>query len=529
MKAWKSCAALAAIVILFIGSAMLFIPRLGIYTDEALIGNGIYARGAPWYSWTFGDSELPIMLISYVGALKTWIYAGIFSIWPPGPISLRLPMALLAAASLILFFRLLQRAVGATTGRLAAQRNAAWFGTLLLATDTSFLLIGATDFGFVVLQLFFKLAAILLLLRFHRESNRWALAGAFFLLGLALWDKAVFLWVLFGLGVAVITVFPRTVLRHATLKNLGIAAVSMLIGALPLVIYNIARPLETLRANAKLTREPVLVKAGLLAQTIDGHVMLGFMTAVDTPPIPGQPRRWYQSLSLTLADWTRHPQHNWMLVALLAASLALIPLWRTEARAPMLFGLIASVGTWIPMALTAGAGAAAQHTILLWPFPILTIAVALAYAPVRLAWAAVVLLCVSNLALTNQYYALFIHNGGAIRWTDAIFELDKYLATVKTDNIFVMDWGVIETINLLSEGETPVVAPKMSDPAWVRRSLTNPRYVFVAHTPGFAIQPENRAVLEAAARAGGYREVPLQTIGDRNGRPTFEVFSFRKD
>jgi hypothetical protein len=376
MKAWKSCGALAAIAILFIGSAMLFIPRLGIYTDEALIGNGIYARGAPWYSWTFGDSELPIMLISYVGALKTWIYSGIFAIWAPGPLSLRLPMVLLAAASLILFFRLLDRVVGGTAGRKAAQRNTAWIGTLLLATDTSFLLIGATDFGFIVLQLFFKLAAMLLLLRFHRDNNRWALAGGFFLLGLALWDKAVFLWVLFGLGVAVVTVFPRTVLRHATLRNVAVAAVSMLIGALPLVIFNIARPLETLRANAKLTREPVLAKAGLLARTIDGYVMFDFMTAVDTPPNPGQPRHWYQSLSVTLADWTRHPRHNLMLIALLAASLAIIPLWRTEARSPMLFGLIASVGTWIPMALTAGAGAAAQHTILLWPFPILVIAVA---------------------------------------------------------------------------------------------------------------------------------------------------------
>jgi hypothetical protein len=195
----------------------------------------------------------------------------------------------------------------------------------------------------------------------------------------------------------------------------------------------------------------------------------------------------------------------------------------------MLFGLIASVGTWIPMALTAGAGAAAQHTILLWPFPILVIATALAHAPARLAWAAAVLLLASNLALTNQYYALFVRNGGAIRWTDAIFALDKYLATVKADNIFVMDWGMIETINLLSEGETPVVAPSVTDPAWVRRSLANPKYVFVAHTAEFAIQPETRAVLEAAAGAGGYREVPLQTIVDRNGRPTFEVFSFRKE
>lgn len=503
---------------------MLFIPRLGIYTDEALIGNGIYARGAPWYSWTFGDSELPIMLISYVGALKTWIYSGIFAIWPPGSLSLRLPMVLIAAASLILFFRLLNRAVGGSAGR-----RTAWIGTLLLATDTSFLLIGATDFGFVVLQLFFKLAAMLLLLRFHRDDDRWALAGGFFLLGLALWDKAVFLWVLFGLGVAVLMVFPRAVLRHATLRNFGVAAMSMLIGALPLVIYNIARPLETLRANAKLTREPVLLKAGILARTIDGYVMFGFMTASDTPPDPGQPRHWYQSISITLADWTRHPRHNLMLIALVAASLALVPLWRTEARAPMLFGLIAALGTWIPMALTAGAGAAAQHTILLWPFPILVIAVALAHTPVRLAWAAAVLLCLSNLALTNQYYALFIRNGGAIRWTDAIFALDKYLATVKTDNIFVMDWGMIETINLLSEGETPVVAPSVNDPAWVRRSLANPKYVFVSHTAEFAIQPEIRAVLEAAARAGGYREVPLQTIGDRNGRPTFEVFSFRKE
>ncbi len=87
---------------------------------------------------------------------------------------------------------------------------------------------------------------------------------------------------------------------------------------------------------------------------------------------------------------------------------------------------------------------------------------------------------------------------------------------------------MIETINLLSEGETPVVAPNMNDAAWVRRMLANPKYVFVAHTPEYAIQPDTRAALEAAARSGGYQEVPLQIISDRNGRPTFEVFAFRK-
>jgi hypothetical protein len=433
-------------------------------------------------------------------------------------------MVLVAALSLLLFFRLLDR----IAGRRAAQRKAAWIGTLLLATDTSYLLISATDFGFVVLQFLFKIGALLLLLRFHRDQNRWALAGAFFLFGLALWDKAVFLWVLFGLAFAAIVVFPRDVLRHFTLRNVVIAAAALIAGALPLVIYNIARPLDTLRSNAKLTREPILGKAEILVHTIDGSGFSGFMIAGDTPPNPGQPRHWYQSLSLDLADWTGHPIHNWMLAALAAAALSLVFLWRTDARAPILFGLLAAVGTWIAMALTAGAGAAMQHTILLWPFPVLAIAVALSRAPVRVAWAAAILICAANLAVTNQYYALFIRNGGAIRWTDAIFPLDQYLAHVRAENIFVIEWGITETINLLSEGETPVAATNLSDPEVVRRMLANPRYVFVAHTREHAIQPERRAALEDAARAAGYQEVPVQTIADRFGRPTFEIFRFRK-
>src|SRR5258706_12199974 len=202
MKAWKTCAALAAIALLFVGTAMLFMPRLGIYADEALTGNGIYAPGAPWYSWTFGDFELPIMLISYVGALKTWIYSAVFSIWAPGPVSLRLPMVLVGAATILLFFALLDR---------AAHRRAAWIGTLLLATDTSYLLLETGDYGPIALQLFLKMGAMLLLLRFHRDGKPWALAAGFFLLGLALWDKAVFLWGVFGLTIAPLPVFPRVV------------------------------------------------------------------------------------------------------------------------------------------------------------------------------------------------------------------------------------------------------------------------------------------------------------------------------
>src|SRR3954471_12482422 len=115
----------------FVAAGTLFVPRLGIEVDEAIVANGIYPHGSPWYAWSVGGMEIPVMLISYLGALKTWMYSVLFVFFEPRPMSLRLPTLLLAAGSLWLFFGLLDRTVS---------RRAAWIGTLLLATDTSYLL-----------------------------------------------------------------------------------------------------------------------------------------------------------------------------------------------------------------------------------------------------------------------------------------------------------------------------------------------------------------------------------------------------
>src|ERR1700733_1601520 len=141
----------------FIAAGMLFATRLGIEADEALVGNGIYEHGAPIYSWKWGSFEIPIMLLSYLGALKTWFYSVWFLPWRPGPVSLRLPMLLIAAATLWQFFLLLDRTVS---------RRAAWIGTVLLASDSSYLLMNAADSGPVTLQFFLKSSAILLVLKF---------------------------------------------------------------------------------------------------------------------------------------------------------------------------------------------------------------------------------------------------------------------------------------------------------------------------------------------------------------------------
>ena len=494
----------------FVVIALPFVRRLGIEADEAMIANGIYDHGQPWYSWRFSGFEVPVMLISYLGALKTWLYNPYFALWPPSAVSLRLPNVLAGVAALCLFFAVLDRISG---------RPAAWIGTLLLATDSTFLLIETTDFGFVALQFVLKLAAILLLLRFHREASVPALAAGFFCLGLALWDKAVFAWVLCGLAVAAIVVFPRTLWRHLTFRNLAVGAISMVLGALPLVMYNGARPLETLRASAKVEPEPILGKAEILLHSLDGSALFGFVTAVG-PGVSAFPRR------------------NLILPALAVAAVCALAFWWGKAGRPVLFALTACAVTWLLMAFTAGAGGAVQHAILLWPFHLLVIAVALAQLPRATAGVVAVLLCLANLSVTYQYYLDLVHNGPAIRWSDAVNPLEKYLSISPPQSspprspalrIFIADWGFIETLCLLSEGRLPVYSADVRDVAMLDRIISDPGHIFVSHTTAFTYDPGIRARLDERARNNGFQEERITDIFDSHARPTFEVFKFRNN
>jgi len=521
-----------AVCVAFVAAGMLFVPRLGIEVDEAIVANGIYDHGDPWYSWKIAGAEVPVMLISYLGALKTWFYKGVFLFAAPRPIVLRLPMLLFAAASLWLFFELLDLTIG---------RRAAWIGMLLLATDTSYLLLNMADYGPVTLQFVFKLAALVLLVRFHQnmaspEKARRDLAWAFFLFGLGMWDKAIFAWVLFGLAIAAIAVFPRDLRKHLTRANVAVAGLAMLAGALPLVIYNIARPLDTFRSNAHVGQMELPHKVEILKQTMEGYVLFGFLTAVEPGPQPGEAKHWYQSLSLASSQWMGHPRRNAMLWAAIASVLSLALLWRwlwnSQARQPILFGLIACAATWLPMVLTAGAGGAAHHAILLWPFQLLPIAAVLARIPAAPAALVTALLCGSNLAVTNQYYADLIRNGPSVRWTDAMDPLQRYLTDLHPRQIVAADWGFMETMNLLSEGELPMTYADTGSDQAAQESLgvllRDPLNIFVAHTAGTAFHPQERAALEDFAQREHYQEEALTTIRDRNGRPTFDVFRFRK-
>jgi len=503
----KARGALAAIVALFIATAMLFVSRPGIEADEAVV------TGAGNYTF-FG---LPLMHFSYYGGLKTWLYLALFSLVKPSQVSLRVPMVLAAAAAVWLFFLLLDRTIG---------RRAAWIGALLLATDSTFVILNALDFGPNALHFVFKLGAMVLLIRFHRERSRWALAAAFLLVGLGLWDKAIFIWAVFGVSLATLIVFPREVLSHLSIRNLSIAAASALLGALPLVAYNVYRPFDTFRSNAHMNKVPIRQKIAVLEVTANGAALFGFFTSVRPPPRPGEARSWFQKASQAVSETARHPTHNLTIPALCIACLGL---FARASRKPVLFGLLACAGTWLPMIVTAGTGVASHHVILLWPFHFLAIAAALAAIPRAWVCAALTfLLCSSNLLVTNEYYWELVRNGPDIRFTDALYTLKSQLERLRSPAVFISDWGILEPLKLLSDEAMPVQGVSLGDPGSLRREIADPRSVFVAHTAGFAYFPGDRSALEDLATGAGFEEVSAEIVYDRYGRATFDVFRFRE-
>jgi len=175
-------------------------------------------------------------VMSYVGALKAHIWAAIFAVWPPSPASVRIPAALLGALSIWWTYLLMARTLGSTAG-LA--------GAALLSTDPVYILYSRWDHGPVLIQHLCLTGAMLALIRFDRERRARWLAAGFFALGLGLWEKAVFAWLVIGLGVAGLILFWRRIRSALSLRNLAVAAAAFGLGAAPLIVYNVRSGLGT--------------------------------------------------------------------------------------------------------------------------------------------------------------------------------------------------------------------------------------------------------------------------------------------
>ncbi len=524
--------ALAACLLFFVAGLPL-VSLLGPQNDEALFANGIFKPYAVACTLPVGHSQLPLMLMSYLGTVKSWVYRPIFQQFGAGIMAMRVPVLLAGAASIWLFYLLLRRIAG---------QRAALFGCGLLATDSLYLLTTCFDWGPVALQHLLLVSGMFLLVGFYQQRSHLQLAGGCFLLGLAMWDKALAIWMLSGISLALIIVFPKQIVRVTTLRRVAMSVLFFALGALPLIVYNVQKPLATFRGNTTWDTSELASKARLLAATADGNALFGWLNCEEWQTRePHLPRGAWQTASVGISALAGHPRHSLLLYAF-GLALLLAPLARGHARRAIVFALLAMAIAWAQMAVTANAGGSVHHAILLWPLPQFAIAISFAAASRRLRRAGIpalaallAVLMVSGLLVTNEYYCLVVRNGGSPNWTDAIFRLADYMKGISSSNVFCVDWGMMDSMRLLSRGKLPlrvgtdpILKPKLDDldREFLARAIASPTNVFINHTRDFEFFNGVNAKLVKYAADAGYRRQVIAVIPDSHGRPVYEVYRF---
>jgi hypothetical protein len=506
------------------------IPYAGIQMDEALFAGPYYQPAPREFRLRLFHHDIPLMVMTYIGTLKTLLFWPLFAIFRAGFVThplraawvMRLPTVLFGALTVWIFFYLADRSAGRRTAVIAA---------LLLGSDPTFLVTNTFDWGPVALEHLLLVTGCLFLVRYAQDQAPRDLSLGFFFLGLALWNKAIFVWALAGLIVAVLFVFGRELSKMITLRQVGLAAAGFLIGSLPFVIYNGHRRAETFRASGHLEPRNAPSKFIHVRSALGGNGLFGYLVAEEFTDNPKAPASLPGRAAVFLRDHLGEHRHGGMEYAVLLALLAVPLWWRSRAAR---FSLVFCAVAWFFMASTRDAGASIHHTVLLWPFPQLFVAVAI--SALRWKWLAAaiaVVLVVMNLLVVNQYVAQFARNGAEGPFTDAIYALSAALPEIPGQTIYVLDWGIQFPLEVLHNGglnmrggHDPFMADTPSD--WDKgaaaRMFHDRSGIFLAHTEKRENFTGVRKRFDQSAAAAGCREDPLETVSDSNGRPVFEVF-----
>jgi Dolichyl-phosphate-mannose-protein mannosyltransferase len=516
----------AASIFVLLGAAL--IPYPGIYDDEVIFAGPLYLPSAKAFGIGLFHRHIDLMLLSYLGTLKTLVYIPILAAFGNNAWSLRLPMVLLGALTILFLYGLTRSTVSPTAAIMAA---------FLLATDTSFIFTNTMDWGPVAIEHFLLVTGCFFLAKFAQQSRRAYLFLGFFLFGLALWNKAIFIWALAGLTCATLTIFWREIRKLFCPATASIAGAAFLLGALPLVVYNVRNPNSTVGRNVHFETDKLSGKLNMLRGTLDGSGLFGFLFGLDDSESPKAPASLHGRAATWIAQHTPrfmgNPRRNLLLVGYLLA-LLLIPWWwrYRAARFSLIFMCIA----WLAMAVTREAGGSVHHTVLLWPFPQLFLATALAALPWRrIAVIAASLLITVNLLVVNQAVADAERNGSPGNFSDASFGLSREFEANRSPIVFTLDWGILDMLAFTERGRLPLrigegalktASPNEDERKEIDWVFSNQDAIFVTHVVGRENWPEVRTNLDREAAAHGVRKEIVKIVPDSNGRPVFEVFKF---
>lgn len=199
-------------VIIFVLFAGAYITLPGIYYDEVTFLNA--ALGGVNDSFIFMQLfKAPVMIMPYIGALKSYLYYPVFKLWGVSATTIRLPAIIISACSIFLWFKICRE--------IFSNRLLPLLFTFILATDPAFIFQSKLDWGPVAIQIFLismSLCLFLKILKNHSVKLFWLLLGV---LLLGVYNKLNFIWFLIAFGVAGVIFYYQDIRQIYQDKHVG--------------------------------------------------------------------------------------------------------------------------------------------------------------------------------------------------------------------------------------------------------------------------------------------------------------------
>jgi 4-amino-4-deoxy-L-arabinose transferase-like glycosyltransferase len=527
--------ALAIALYLFFSLVFLNLPGLQ-YDETNFINAAMGNEDAPFITWSvriFGKN-LPLMIMNYIGAVKSAIYAPIFKIFGTSTTAVRLPVVCIGLITLLLGYTLMRRMF---------DRRIAVAALFLFATDPTFIFSNKLDWGPVSLMLALEMASLYFMWRWINEEKRFFLGLAGFLLGLGLYNKVIFAWFIAALFIGLFLCFREYAKKLLCRRYLVCFLPAFLLGCLPLIAFNIAVPMGTFKNQAvvdSINSETLVYRYYLFRGTLDGSGVYLFLSGDD---VSDSARAFKNATAgrmgrilgkLAGSSWiggSLLPQ------ALLIALGLISVLWwrkRLSQKKEILFLAIQLILIALCICVTASA-TGAHHVLAFYPFVFIVVA----FAAVMLGrWICkseavagfvtgvfLLPLVFSQIVIDARYLNSFQAMGGAGFWSDAIYELAAFARENPERKLLLMDWGFSNQLVLLTGGhlryEEFVCDPRNLD-ACIDSILVQSNAYLVFHVPPFN-DPSMADVYQKTLNRHRLQNRAVKTFYQRDGRPVYQA------
>ncbi len=371
---------------------------------------------------------IPILLMSYIGALKSWIYTPIFNLFGVSIYTIRLPMILLGICTLKIYFFIIKKLV----------RNTIlfFFSFLILCSDPAFSFISRIDWGPNAIAHFLIALLLWQFLNYLKNGSPWILLGIIFTGLIGVFDKLNFIWFINGLIFAGIIFYYKeiwTIFRLNQRTNSLIILFSLILSAWLLIIWILPTALKVegqksfdLFAKAKLTYPQ-------LSSTLTAQGMFEMVFARNYP-------------------------FTVKLIIPATLGISILGLFFKNNK-QIIFGrfcMLISICILVQILLTRSAGGP-HHYLLIWPLAWLVIlfhseAILNSNRLFRVPVNSLLILLLSTNLIHGSYFFTQLNNprDWNPKWSPAMYQLIKNLEQDPPKQIFCLDWGLGTSIKALA-------------------------------------------------------------------------------